>query len=713
MKTVEDIEKMVGKLNFVARNEMHERTVGDVLNAHRRLRRGIGRSFETVLIHSPYTRIAAVLAVCIALLIGLNTNGSMVFAEVINALNKVGTVNITISATMPDGEVDQYEWWFDESGCLRMEGTLSLIIDNGQERVVVRKDKRTAQFSDSHLPYTPVAGHYMLKTVEIFRGNDHEKREMKKLAAECTDDVLVYDVSREDRDYSEKAWVQRGTMLPIKIVARRTGQVDPDKWVEHVLEFDYREIDPGLFVPQVPDGYTELPRKVSGTVSGKVIDENGIGVAGATVFSADATEGLAEQVITDSNGLFSFKLPPNYVQPGPVYLPLILRAFVEGQAGKVAWTIIRNPEKISDLEFEVPGIIGHLENEKNGVLRSASGIVMQMEEAAEISGLVADKQGSALADMTVSVEGRPADRYGNLTDHAMMIRNLGGTGRYGTPETTTDENGRYHFDNLPRFWEKTKWTIKFEGEGYVGSRVGFRSEGPLGHVEQNISLYRAGLIVNGTLRDNYGQTLANCLIYAKVGRKSFLTTCHTRTDEEGKFRLTGCPVTPKLEVKAELSEDHSPSAPETYYPDVAAGIDYRPGQVEYEVELVAEKPELEVEVWVKNSAGEPLPFFSVRLRSLAIGAEWEWDAGKKITQRTDNNGYCRFVEVPNVEDLQLVVWWGNGVHNDPLSKDGAEEYKKLYEPYKYIEMPIKIAPGQKQYKFNVTLLTNEETGGDK
>ena len=56
----------------------------------------------------------------------------------------------------------------------------------------------------------------------------------------------------------------------------------------------------------------------------------------------------------------------------------------------------------------------------------------------------------------------------------------------------------------------------------------------------------------------------------------------------------------------------------------------------------------------------------------------------------------------------MVMWGSGGVWNETLSKEQVEKIKKNYKKYKWTEVPIELIPGQKEYKIEVTIPTNEE-----
>jgi outer membrane lipoprotein-sorting protein len=714
MRSAENIENFIKRVRLKASARMHERTLNDALEAQEKSRKTKSTKFEPniwrTITKSPITKLAAAAVIVVAVLIGISTfNGTTAWAKVIKALGEVENIHIVNTMTMPDGTQVQCKWWLRRPNCLYEDFNNRIVIDNGQERLIIDKENRTAQFSDSFMPYNPLEEHYMFESINLLRGESSEEVEFVKLDDESDETTLVFRIhSKHSTTEAEgKAWIDALTMLPRKIHVELISETHDDNPKSGEITCNYEPIADDVFAMVIPEGFTELPRKQRGVMSGKVLDEHEQPVSNAIVYVTDRTGQFSEQTITNESGQFTFKLPPEGVG-AYLWLPVLLRAFVEDDPDRVAWTIIRRPDNKREPGGKIPGEVAYIDN--NGSrLKSANGITLRMEPAGTIAGQMTDIEGNPIADAKVSVTCNPVDKFGN---EVIDIGNLG-------ESTSTDKKGRYQLDNLPKFWDKTVFILGASAKGYVTESIRFRSKGPMDYKQVDFQLYSAGFIVSGTVTDNYGQLLVEREVYVRINGKDDYKACRTRTDKHGKFRLVGCPMTQDLQVKAELSHYHGWGAPGItkeqrkkyrYYLDKVVDINYEEGKVEYEVEIVAQRPEIIIEVEVKNTDGKSLPYFPVEVRGVPGSISSQWRADKKLQQRTDKNGYCKLTEVPEVENIRLVMLCGGGIWNETLSKKQLEKIKKKYKKYKWTEVPVELVPGRKEYKVEVKLLTRDEYG---
>ena len=713
MRSAENVENFIKRVRLKASAQMHERNLNDALEAQEKSRRTKSAKLEPnicrIIMKSPITKLAAAAVIIVAVLIGISTfNGTTAWARVIKALGEVENIYIVSTMTMPDGTQVQCKWWLRRPEFLREESPSRIIIDNGKDRLTIDKEKKTAQFSDSLLPYEPLAEHYMFESIRLFRGTNPKGYRLAKLTHESTEEVIVYELKYKEQ-FEGKVWVQADTMLLLRVAATSIGEPKPDESKEGETIFDYAPISDDVFAMVIPEGFTELPRKQRGVMSGRVLDEHEQPVANAIVYVTDRAGQFSEQTITDESGHFTFRLPPEGVGAHLV-LPVLLRAFVEGVPDKIAWSIIKDPAG-REPGGQIPYDVAYIDNDGH-TLKSANGITLRMEPAGTIAGQVTDVDGAPIPNAKVKLlRCEPADKFGNSTPTSIGVLRWDGPDELGI--VRTDENGRYELNNLLQLWKRTRVVIHAEAEGFVSDTTSFRTKGPIEYEELDLQLYRAGIMVSGVLVDNYGQLLVEREVYVRINGKVYYKACRTKTDERGRFRLVGCPVTPDLQVKAELSHNHWPPHEKErymsyrYHPDVVVGIDYEAGKTEYEVELVAERPEIIIDVELKNTAGEPLQYFPVEVRGAPGSISSQWRANKKLDQRTDERGYCRFTEVPKVDSLKLVMWGGNGVFNDILSKEEAKNIEDKYKKYKWTEVPIELIPGRKEYKVEVAILTSE------
>ena len=288
MEPLNDIEKIVKQTRLKTSDQLHSRVIKDALDSYKESRTSFFKpDIWRIIMQSKMVKLTAPAVIIIGVLIVItNLNGTNAWAQVMKALDEVEQVHITEKLVMLNGEETKGEWWFRKPNLYRGENQSSLVIDNGNDRLTVDKQKKTTQFSDSWLPYQPITEHYMYEQVELLRKKNKRDIELTILPADSNDSVSVYTINSEEPDI-EKVWVQTKTMRPFKMTYKRTGDFKPDIPIEGELIFNYGEIKETSFAMEIPTGYTKLPRKMTGTITGKVIDEESKLVAGAIVHIVD------------------------------------------------------------------------------------------------------------------------------------------------------------------------------------------------------------------------------------------------------------------------------------------------------------------------------------------------------------------------------------------------------------------------------------------
>jgi hypothetical protein len=264
--------------------------------------------------------------------------------------------------------------------------------------------------------------------------------------------------------------------------------------------------------------------------------------------------------------------------------------------------------------------------------------------------------------------------------------------------------------------------------------------------EFDIKLLSAELTIRGTVIDNYGQPLVGRSITAEFRNLQDddeddnddyddepddridieLEMKGTVIDAQGRFELAGVPRLPgsglMLTVDASYKprdwdwNKHTKNVEFVYYVDTSVPIRLEPGKKDYWVEIVPHRPDITLEVEVRNSAGGRLQGLPVGVlfddELTAEGDLYRWCA-RKLSTKTDENGSCTITGIPAAQNLRL--WIGQ-----PLNRHAANQISAVREKsytraitesathYAPTEVPIELEPTKKQYKVSATLQILEE-----
>jgi RNA polymerase sigma factor (sigma-70 family) len=637
------------------------------------------------------------------------------------------------------------KFWARLPDAFRDEGLFNKItIDNGKQRLVLDPNSKQAQIEPTWFKngkmiwqyHQPLDDHPAVKMAAVLRDpNSNPEITLTKLTTESDDTTTVYDIQYNEisapKGIQMKLWADNRTLLPEKIQAIVTGEPNQfDNITGGLMQYNFSPVSDNIFSVAIPAGYNALPAKQPKGFRGHVVDVLGNPVAQAEVYLDCWAFGSRNPytAVSDINGYFDVILPQN--ENGLNYTAS-LWAILPDNPDFIAWTLLRCPQ---DLEYDPvlggtvpgnPGITYPSENYRvvttdTGTMTyghwctSASDIILVMETGTTISGFVGDISQKPVRDAIIDVN------IDNLTDPiGNQISSIRNTPPAGVLRTLTNQQGYYEIHNFPKLWKGCDMIIHVTpaaGQDLTADEIRIEITDPNQPIETDFVLLPQGPTVRGIVVDNYGTPLAERYMYVQVNGNKF-PGYQTKTDANGRFELKHCPADITLQIKAELSRNSmAPHESDkynsyVYYPDVTVDVGYQPGQEEYEVKLVAIKPEIEIEAVLTDLAGNPLPYFPVEIRAESSPIQPEWSMARNFNKRTDENGHIRFINVPEMEGLQLVCSVAVAHHRE--SKEMLQNLEQVDQDYRnnyylWTEALVPLVPGQKKYQITVTIPTQEE-----
>jgi RNA polymerase sigma factor (sigma-70 family) len=626
-----------------------------------------------------------------------------------------------------------------------------IIIDNGKQRLILDPNTRQAQieptwYRDGKMIWRQqqsLEEHPVMDIVKAARDpNSNSDCILLKLSSDNKKDTTLYQVKLNNiNDPNSIQFILRvdnRTCLPEKMNVIVVG--DPNQFgniLRGSVTFDFSPIPDTAFSIDVPAGYKAKTDKLFYGFGGTVVDLLGQSVAGAEVFVH--FDGLDKRGplkgTTDQNGQFNILLQGEQV----AHSSIALWAKLPDNPDFIGWTFLLGPYDRDRFEDEQkrgyplggtipgsPGIIYPSEDyldEKTGKSTTyggswcvtASDIILVMEPASKVLGWVQDTQGNAVPNAKVNVSVGSFSNQGGYLSEAYIGR------KHHTDlfTTQTNQQGYYEIGSIPKLWKKCHLSIGVnpdKSSNLTSDSRGIEITDPNQPIQADFVLLPQGPTVRGIVVDNYGTPLPERYINIRVNGKSFPGKL-TKTDKKGRFEFKYCPADMGLQVNAELSHNSmAPHEPEkymsyVYYPDVTVNVGYQPGQEEYEVKLVAVKPEIEIEATLIDSAGNPLPYCVVEIRAdKPISTQWLID--RKLEGRTDENGVIKFVNAPEMKGLRLVCsyWLSNNIFDSEQSPEMQEYFKQLEKDNKHhwTEAMVPLEPGQKKYQMTIIIPTEEE-----
>ncbi|HML73924.1 MAG TPA: sigma-70 family RNA polymerase sigma factor [Anaerohalosphaeraceae bacterium] len=644
------------------------------------------------------------------------------------------------------------EIWFRLSDGFRYEPCVGdIIIDDGRQRLVLDPNTRQAQleptwFVDGNYYLygspKPLRDHPAFPPIQLFRDKQpNPDIELTKIPEECNASSEVYflkDLSLTDPNaVVTRIWVDKRTGLPEKIEGIYTGPLHQnDTRKKALITYDYSPFSDTLFSMEIPADYQTLPARPLKGFSGQVFNLLGQPVAGAEVYvhfqGLDYLTPLEGK--TDQNGEFLILMRGEQVAHSTV----AVWAKLPDNPDFIGWTLLLSPyeqEKLADeqkrgfpLGGTIPGSPGVVypsedylyEKTENSIIyrgswcQTASDIVLVMEPANKVFGWVQDTQGNAVTNAKLSVS---LGAFSNQRGYQSEIV-IGSKHPVNLFSAQTDEQGYYEVGCLPKLWKKCSLSVRVNpdsGDCLVGDSRRMDINDPNKPIQADFVLLPQGPTVRGIVADNYGTPLPGRTVSVLVDGKYF-PGYGANTDKDGRFEFKHCPTDKDLEIRATLSSRiYNYNGKETgqeYYPDVTVKVGYQPGQDEYEVKLVAIKPEIEIEAVLMDTAGNPLPYFPVEIRAdESLPTQWVIERG--FHRRTDADGTIKFTQVPQMKALRLACSWvlEPTISDKAQTAEMQEYFKQLqqdYQQYHWTEVVVPLVPGQKKYQKTITIPTEEE-----
>ena len=191
-------------------------------------------------------------------------------------------------------------------------------------------------------------------------------------------------------------------------------------------------------------------------------------------------------------------------------------------------------------------------------------------------------------------------------------------------------------------------------------------------------------------------------------------------DSEGRFELTGVPAVEGLELQVRTDEkprdwdrnELTRNRKFVYYRMIEKPIELEPGKKDYWVEIVLHRPDITLEIEVKDPKGSLLEGVPVGICSTGF-SERIWFTSK-LNGRTGKNGICTIEETPRIEPLRVWICspteyemniWEDDEGVNMEVKNATTEFGNKYRP---IEMTAELEAGKTKYRIPVVLEAIDE-----
>ena len=696
------------------------------------------------IMRSRMTKLATAAVIAVGIILGLRgINGTTAWAAVVKAFNGADNIYVMTKVTRPGGRIDEYHTWLKDGTMLCEEEPNEITIDDGRSSLTLDREQKTAQLSDSRAPFEDYMETGNLEIILVFMGQDTPFT-ATELTKERTATQRVYRMTYRDV-WEGKAWVDARSNLPLRVWAEVTAKYR-DRVLNMEAIYSYEPIAPEMFDLTVPPGYTELPRVQPRVFSGKVVDEEGRPVADAEVVTSN--ERIRGR--TNERGEFAVKLHPSRGLGG---FPMMVRATRYGDPNHVAWTLLRNPRhelrplsKPDDGKSKLEqggGIDIHLmdkkslqdfippdpdtmvfKDEADRYPSEVKDIVLTMRPARVITGRITDREGRPIAHALVWMQSMEfaagenriwVHELGRTDEEEALLSFLSPAdsseiGR-GVP-ALTDGDGCYILGSLPDVWNRARLETKADGYAKVAKMI-FQNEG------NDFRLAQADITIRGTVVDNHGVPLVGREVEIDVDaeddEEGDFDIEKVLTNAEGRFELTGVPAVDGLEVQIRTDEkprdwdenELTRGREFRHYLMIEEPIKLVPSQREYSVALIPHRPDITLEIEVKDAAGPPLADVPVGICSPGF-PERQWYISE-LVGKTDSRGMCTITEAPRIEPLQLWICVPDpGPFRDweamsELSQELKNAIKECQRKYPPTVVTVELEQSKKDYHVSATL----------
>jgi hypothetical protein len=349
------------------------------------------------------------------------------------------------------------EVWAKQPNLYRTDGPEERVIDNGQQRLVIDKEKQTQQFRDSELDYRNPIESVLQLAQFLGKSSEFNRKtlDFELIKSECTDAVWVYQayyranptIGRVRTKYY-RVWVGKETQLILRLFRGHGEQAHPG--TEFI--FDYNDIPDEVFNMDLVESYERLAPQTRGTFSGVVLDKDNRPVSGASVFIAEQCAGVSGS--TDTQGRFDVKFPPGSYQT--FSYPIMVRAIHESMPDQVAWTVLDCPmfmtKRAGNFPYSTSTILESTDGGQNARCAGASQITMRMQtvDVPFQSGSLSCQVNIILRKPKTRIEVKVKNVGArDLEGMYVELKHTLGDSREATG-AMTDSQGTCVFENLPR-----------------------------------------------------------------------------------------------------------------------------------------------------------------------------------------------------------------------------------------------------------------------